>query len=396
MVKDLIQEAQQLYKGQNYLQALEVYESIRNQEPDVFEKNCKFNYMWSIFRGMLKGEESFDSEHVEKTRELVKYILDNLKNDQFLYQITVMRMLKHFKKKPNFEAEKINTWLDKLDPALLSDKSSSAERNGKIESYPSNKEEWYAVKTKALEKMECYEECMRVSQEALGCFQEFHYGNDIWFKRRIAISKSELGDPEGALEILKELLRVKQDWFIYQDISEIYRKTGALKAALSYSVDSMMKAGDDDKKVNVLWDMAGILEQMEQLNDGLAFKDYSVKLRIENGWKLSREIDTYYRTRQELIDGTSLHAIRRSVISTCERCKWDEKPLELGVVHRILGNGKSGFIKSDSGSYYFKFNEFKGRRSEIKEGLWVQFYAEKSFDIKKNCDSLCAVNIKPK
>lgn len=394
MVSELMQEAKGLYASKNYSQALKVFENIQAIEAETFEKYCKFNYLWCIFHEKIWCDGAFEGSKEKETKKYIKYILDNQANKDPVYQFTVMRVLKNFKKKQNFEAAKINTWLDKLDPALLSDKSSSAERNGKMESYPSNKEDWYAYKTKALEKMECYEECMRVSHEALSCLTEFHYGNEIWFKRRIAISKSKLGDLEGALEILKELLRVKQDWFIYQDISEIYREMGDLKAALSYSVDSMMKAGDDDKKVNVLWDMAGILEQMEQPNDSLAFKDYSVKLRIENGWKLSREIDTYYRTRQEHIDGTSLQAIRRSVISTCERYKWDEKPVELGVIHRILGNGKSGFIKSDSASYYFKFNEFKGRRSDIKEGLRVQFYAEKSFDVKKNCDSLCAMNIK--
>lgn len=396
MVAEQIQEAKKMYAEKNFVRALELYETIRDFDADLFQKKCKFNYMWCLYRVKLWGEGAFDGPSETETKEHVRFIMENQTNADLLYQFTVMRVLKHFKKKPNFEAGKINSWLDKLDPALLSDKSSSAERNGKMESYPSNKEEWYALKTKALEKMECYDECIRISQEALECFQEFHYGNDIWFKRRIAISKYKLGDPQGALDILQAILRVKQDWFIYQDISEIYRTLGDFKAALSYSIDSMMKAGDDDKKVNVLWDIAGLLEQMDQGNDGRAFKDYSVKLRIENDWKLSREIDTYYRSRKEHIDGTSLQTIQRTVVSTCEKYKWEEKPLELGVVQRILDNGKAGFIKSNSASYYFRFNEFKGRRSDIKEGLRVQFYVEKSFDNKKNCDSFCAVNIKPK
>jgi hypothetical protein len=48
-----------------------------------------------------------------------------------------------------------------------------------------------------------FEEAIKISEEALENLSEFNYDNDIWFKRRIAVSNDELGNSELAIELIK-------------------------------------------------------------------------------------------------------------------------------------------------------------------------------------------------
>ena len=55
-----------------------------------------------------------------------------------------------------------------------------------------DKENWFAYKTKALLKLGEWQECFDTSKNALEVLDNFHYSNDIWFARRIALAKKNL------------------------------------------------------------------------------------------------------------------------------------------------------------------------------------------------------------
>jgi hypothetical protein len=73
----------------------------------------------------------------------------------------------------------IDTWLNKVNPDLLDIKSNSFKnKQGKEIVKASEMEEWYSIKTKVLEKMENYEECIKYSEMALNKLTEFHGNNE--------------------------------------------------------------------------------------------------------------------------------------------------------------------------------------------------------------------------
>ena len=59
-------------------------------------------------------------------------------------------------------------------------------------------------------KLGKFQECYDVSKLALETFEKFHYSNDIWFARRIALSKKNLGNSEDAIKELQQILRKKK------------------------------------------------------------------------------------------------------------------------------------------------------------------------------------------
>jgi len=56
----------------------------------------------------------------------------------------------------------------------------------------SSRENWYALKTKALMELGLRDECYLYSKKALSDLTNFHYNNDSRFARRIALSKAKL------------------------------------------------------------------------------------------------------------------------------------------------------------------------------------------------------------
>ena len=209
--------------------------------------------MWAIFKGKISNKDAFSKENIYKTREYVDYIVERLSSKDLLFRLTVLKVIKYLKSRINFDAEKINYWLDKLNPDFLSEEVSYYEIEGKRIAYPSNKEDWYALKSKSGEKLEMYSECLRVSEEAISIFSNLNNGNDIWLKRRIAISKHNLGYSGEAINILNDLLKFKKDWFIYKDVSDIYFSLGNYENAIEYAIESVLKPGEDDKKINLFF-----------------------------------------------------------------------------------------------------------------------------------------------
>ncbi|NCX95359.1 MAG: hypothetical protein EBX41_02915, partial [Chitinophagia bacterium] len=129
---------------------------------------------------------------------------------KFIYQYQVKLdpknfsfLLKKLKDKPSVNWDVVNRFCDlvSVDSLDIECKTIEVTRKGekKSEEQASDKENWYAVKTKALFETQQYQECFVVSKKALETFDKFHYLNDIWFARRVALSRKKLGNKKEAL-----------------------------------------------------------------------------------------------------------------------------------------------------------------------------------------------------
>lgn len=182
---------------------------------------------------------NFDTSELAKRTEAVITLLMNFTSDfsttvfEFLFKI----VLKTEKKKSRPDWEFVVSFCDRIDPEKLSTKVEiiKIQRKGqeKDMKLASTREEWYANLSKGLFKTANYERCYEISKKALGSFTEFHYGYDIWFARRIALCKKEMGNIQAAIEELEAILKVKREWFIRKELAEMYFEQGEFDKAYS-------------------------------------------------------------------------------------------------------------------------------------------------------------------
>ena len=95
----------------------------------------------------------------------------------------------------------------------------------KKEKWHLKKEFYYQYKTKALEKLQRYEECITTCEEALNNIERFHYRNDVWIKSRLYFSKCMEVDEENLeseINKYKELAFEEHHWFMYHKVSSMY------------------------------------------------------------------------------------------------------------------------------------------------------------------------------
>jgi len=154
------------------------------------------------------------NELLEKIENVLPLLFQvNNSFQQTLISNLISIVLKSEKKKPAPNWRLVNDFCNSINPELLSIDCSTiqVERKGQTidMELASDMENWYAYKTKALSKLGEWQECFEKSKEALEKLDSFHYSNDVWFSRRVALSKKNLGNTDDTISELESILRKK-------------------------------------------------------------------------------------------------------------------------------------------------------------------------------------------
>ena len=177
----------------------------------------------------------------------------------FLFSI----VLKSEKQRPAPNWKLISDFCDEFDPNDLSEECQTikVERKGKMKDMElaSDKESWFAYKTKSLFKLGDWTECLELSKKALASFEVFHYSNDIWFARRIALCKKNLGNSSEAISELKIILNTKKEWFIQKELAELYFEANDIENAFEYAMQAIINFGPLEFKIDLLFLLGNIL-----------------------------------------------------------------------------------------------------------------------------------------
>lgn len=318
-------------------------------------------------------------------------------------------LLKKFKDKPSVNWAFVNKFCDLVAVGALDTtcETREVERKGvkKPMEFASDKENWFAFKTKALFETQQYQECFELSKQALETFEKFHYSNEVWFARRIALSKKHLGNSADALNELLQVLRRKKEWFIQSEVAEIYKENGDFEKAFKYAIEAINNFGDLEYKVGLLVLIAELLEKKQE--NELSFKHnmLSKLLRQQEEWKVPQTLDFALQSSgYAQVQLEQLPNLKKEL-----KNYWNSfKPQQLqqtgnnnqqltGKIDRILHNdekGADGFIKYDNNkSVYFRVNPTDELIKKIGIGLEVTF---KILPPKEEGKKERAVNIKPK
>lgn len=371
---------------------------------EVYQLNSDFQkgndlYAWCIYDTEIKKNDEQIEKDEKSFFKAANAILDLTVQDQYSpYVKAVFRVIDYITKKNiSYPANDILQWINKLDPTSLSrDPFSYQDKENKHREIPSDQEKWYAIKTKALYKDGDYEECIELCENAFNEITKFHYDNNIWFKRRIALSKSHLGDKKNAVIELESILQNRKEWFIQHELAQRYYELGDNQKALSNAIEAALNFGKDENKWELFVFMAQILRDQGKPGDARNHLAFALKIREEKGWKIPESLDKMLiEYNIDPNDRTSRRELFKKLRTFWETEKYSSLPCMNGVVKKILANGNTGFITgNDKKDYYFQIREYKDNRRRLKEGLGVKFILEDGFDRKKNKKTKVATNIR--
>lgn len=368
-IKTQLKKAKAIYQKKKHDEAEKIYKTAYDEDPEAFTIWDRRFYAWALYHLHIKNPSSEDK--LVKSCELISELLiqeDTNKVKVCAYTTSMLKIINYFKD----NAYECLKWLDMLNPKLLNSNPRSMNRDGRISKFYSDKEKWYSLKTKHLLDMGEYEETIKFADEALNELDEFVNNSDIWFKWRIAIANKDLDNYDKALKYLEEIINSKNDWFILKELAEIYSLNGDYDLALKYAIDAALAKGDIKYKINLyrLLDEIFIAKNMDEDSDKVV--------------KLIEAIE----------DDENFVEIEKELKERWVEIKFNNQQRSYGTISNILSHGKAGFIKADDGeSYYFNIYEIQGDKSKVKEGDYVSFFLEESFDKKKNKKTLNAVNI---
>ena len=388
-------------KQKDYKNALNICREVYEIKPN-YEQNNNL-YAWCIYYTEIKIEKVENEQLLLKAGEAIIKLSKQKPTEQqsdfpCVYSLSIFKILNYLNEKTIYNPKPIIYWTEKLNPDFLETVPFKfTDNEGKERELASKKEDWYSLRSKALYEDGDFADCISLSETALKSLTKFHYDNDIWFKRNIALSKAELGDIETAIEELKFLLKRKNEWFIQKEIAELYKRQNKIDDAVKYAVDAALNYGDPDKKMNLYKLLADLLKIQNKIQEAKAHIELIYKIRFENQWKIDLELLDLVNSYN--IDKNNIHTAKelmRDLKKIWETLKFGDQEVLRGIIKTIISEGKAGFVETENKkSYFFSTKDFKGRRDLIKEGLRVSFFLKDSFDKKKNQPTKNAVNIKP-
>lgn len=231
------------------------------------------------------------SETVKKIENVLPLLLQY--NNEFVdlvFSRLFTSVLQFEKKKQNVNWEFILEFCNIISPELLKTDCRSIEvpikGELKLVEIASDREYWYAYQTMALFKLERYKECINLSQKALESFDKFHYANDIWFARRMALSKKSLNQINESIVDLEKIASKHKNWCIQKDLAVIYFETNSFEKSYRYAIDALNNIGDLRFKVELLFLLGQVLEAKKEID--LASKHYSLAhlIRVQEKWNI--------------------------------------------------------------------------------------------------------------
>ena len=337
-------------------------------------------YGWALYDKYKKDsqEQNFD-----------KYLFLNLfqtliplflaKNSPYSYMVLsniFKTVLKKEKESQNKDYKYINDFCSLFEPNNLSRETSIVQIKNKDKEIASDFESWYQNKSKALYELGNFKECYEISKQALENIDNFHYNNDLWFARRIALSKKEFGNTLEAIEDLEIIFKKKKEWFIQKELAELYFENNDIEKSFKYAIEAICTNGFGklEFKIGLMFLLGKILK--EQKKNDLANKHFlAIKIiREEHEWKIPEEL-------QNEIDSTKSKILHENPIK--ELIKYwktqngtkDEHTL-IGTIKKILHDnekGKNGFLTSNDTDYYFTLPSHLNFTKDVKLGSKVIF-----------------------
>lgn len=374
-----LNNAKKEYGCKNYEASLKCYEKLYEENPQQFEINDLITYCWAIYHTKVKNASS-EYELLDAVDFITSLIpqgdLNHSNTCPYTFSMFII-IEKLYYGKDYFNLEE---FLDKINPLLLDENPS----RGKIKS--SRREKFYSYASKTY--LECgeFEKCIQVSRDALKNITRFTGDNKAWFKWRIAKSLRQLNQNQEALTYLKEVIKVRKDWYIKREMAENYLKLNDTKNAMHYLGQAVTTKDPSSSKVN-LYHL--IYELLCESEPEIAFRhaELCLLLKLESNSYVPDDIAELDINEDDL----NKSELEEEIWRYWYEITYDRK-VEYGTISEILDNDSGYIISNNLESVYFDKSDFNG--DYIKKGMYVSFLTEKNFVKSLDKEVVKAIEIK--
>lgn len=311
------------------------------------------------------------------------------------YTLIVTKLIKAYKK-PNFNLNKVQYYLTFLDAEKLSRQTVSiTDDKGKDRELASDFEDYYATISQLKLKEGKHQECIDLCDIGLTTIKRFHYDNDIWFKRRKALSLIKLGNEDEGFKLLLSLSKDRKGdkWFLYHEIAEVYFENEDYEHSLEYCIKGIKSFGDEVFKINLLILTARTLFRLKKMDEAAVVANYIVVMsmvhelnekdqliKIVDYFKIDKssigEPKKYLSEYRGKVD--EIFQIDRRAGKKKKKNFGNRKPLEIkpgeevqGRIDAVHGNGMSGHVKVGRDSCFFSMRDVQADKDKIQPGVNV-------------------------
>lgn len=357
-----------------------------HQRDKLFTYNNNF-LSWLLYEKYFKHQkDEYSYQELNHLYDIVISITTfTVQDGKSAYESAIIQMLNLLKKHSNNPAPKILTLLEKLDVERLSEEAGKYEQNGREKEYQSQKEMFFAVKSKALLASKRYDECIACCDEAISCIERFHHDNKIWIIARKAVSMAEMGDHDKGILELKKAVVHKSHWSLFAKIAEIYLMKRDSQNALLYFSMAAITNDPPKMKVTLYMDIANLLISTADQENAWKHLCFSKSIREKEQWNIPSQMQQLYHqlSVQRFDETVHLYQLKEYWLNIIYRVLGKH----CGVISKVNAGGKTGFISSEGKDYYFRASSFV-ENPYFKEGSKVVFCLIESFDMKKQQSSL--------
>mgnify|MGYP000964913444 CR=1 FL=1 len=421
-MNQLRQQARELKEKKNFKKAIDLYTQIWPNHSDIWvgweyavclkhqgkldeainvlkevlSRNNKFYYAknllsWCLYERYFKTTKKkynfSEITHLIKVTEEIINLVDQ--TDKSPYEYTIFKLIKILKANAAFPAAKLLYWLDKIDIELVQDIPFKFEFKGRKGESQSNKEMYYAYKTRALYEQKEYEECISCCEEALVQIERFHHDNDIWIEVRKAKSIGMLGDIDIAINKLIDLAAIKKHWSLYMNIAEFYYKKCNKGKALLYYYRAALTKDPCRMKVELYYKIGLMLEEQGDNYTALLHYLFVKQIRIRNEWsissKLIRAIGRVHQMQDSIKKDIDINNLKIFWLNEVRRMLGTQS----GIVIKMIAQGKAGFVRANNKNYFFEKSAIVNN-IKIKQGDKISFCLVDSYDKKKRVGTIAA------
>lgn len=373
-----------------------IYETYRNQNLPLYQKR-PFSYILNLYtwvindkyvKSIRKPDYPYEDIVLDKLillHELIEFAGQVGQLPSFNYcSLSVIRVLIKISKRYN---DKMLSVINLIDPKELSSMPTQyTDQTGKQREMASDKETYFQLKSDLLFREKQYEDCVLCCTTAIDEIENFHYDNDIWLERRIALALDNLGHIDDAIMMLKKLIVISDKWFLLYELGKFYLRKNETTQALIYMLRAACTKDPTKMKVKLIESIGDVLTSIQEIE--LAQENYSFakQIREENDWDISHTLNNKISktTPIRFVD------IRKHWITLLH----DKVGVKHGRIVKIFPNYRGGFIQADK-QYYFQYKNFFGKSDFSKVGDNVDFIIVESFDKKKQQNAEEAIAIIP-
>lgn len=301
-----------------------------------------------------------------------------------VYSSLTILLLKFAKQCMTADWHFINKLCDNTNIARLATECRTAELTvkgkSKLVELASDLEYWYVFKSVATEKTGQYEECTSVSTEALSVLKSFHYGNEIWFARRIAHSKKNLGRIDEAIMDFRSILKKKNDWFLWKELAELYKMQNDSKQAFDCAVKAAAQHGDIQYKIDLIVLIGDLLYEKDQSDKAFQHYELARLIRIRNDWPIPQSLKDKLQKMESGRQNSDFNSLLQCLTTywhSFGRIQSSVSELIKGKVVHILhqnDKGTDGFIQyGQKKQVYFRLNPENKLATTISIGQTLFF-----------------------